>query len=137
MERLAASTASFCTPVMPQNCTFPARSARCAWMIATSGLTADTAVSCSPVNGQVICLIVSVWVASPVPLYPRSTANGSPAAPATYRLAIPAWLCSSISSGCGQPCSTASLNRCSEPTPGFPPQEKTSLRAQPAPISWS
>jgi hypothetical protein len=24
-----------------------------------------------------------------------------------------------------------------EPTPGLPPQEKISLRAQPAPINWS
>jgi hypothetical protein len=64
-------------------------------------------------------------------------ANGRPDAPATYRLAIPAWLCSSISSGTGQPCSTASLNLCSDPTPGLPAQEKISLRAQPAPIIWS
>ena len=27
--------------------------------------------------------------------------------------------------------------RCSDPTPGLPPQEKISFRAQPAPISWS
>ena len=50
---------------------------------------------------------------------------------------MPAWLCSSISSGTGQACSTASLNRCSEPTPGLPAQEKISFAAQPAPISWS
>ncbi len=35
--------------------------------------------------------------------------------------------CSSSSSLCGQPFSTASRRRCSEPTPGLPPQEKTSL----------
>ena len=40
-------------------------------------------------------------------------------------------------SGPGQPFSTASRNRCSEPTPGLPPQEKISLLAQPAPMSWS
>ena len=34
------------------------------------------------------------------------TANGSLAAPAEYRFAIPAWLCSSSSIGRGQPCST-------------------------------
>ena len=51
--------------------------------------------------------------------------------------AIPAWLCSSSSSGPGQECSIASRNRCRDPTPGFPPQEKTSLRAHPAPIIWS
>ena len=42
-----------------------------------------------------------------------------------------AWLCSSSSSGAGQPRSTASRMRCSDPTPGLPPQEKTSLRAAP------
>ena len=31
----------------------------------------------------------------------------------------------------------ASRKRCSEPTPGLPPQEKTSSRAHPAPIIWS
>ena len=35
--------------------------------------------------------------------------------------------CSSISSFCGQPFSTASRKRCSEPTPGLPPHEKTSF----------
>ena len=35
------------------------------------------------------------------------------------------------------PVCTASRKRCSEPTPGLPPQLKISLRAQPAPISWS
>ena len=40
-------------------------------------------------------------------------------------------------SGTGQSSSTASRNRCSEPTPGLPAHEKTSLRAQPIPISWS
>ena len=39
--------------------------------------------------------------------------------------------------GPGQAFSTASRNRCSDPTPGLPPQEKISLLAQPAPISWS
>ncbi len=40
---------------------------------------------------------------------------------------MPAWECSSSSSGDGQPCSTASRNRWREPTPGFPPHENTSL----------
>src|SRR5215212_3948792 len=50
---------------------------------------------------------------------------------------MPAWLCSSISIGCGHPFSMASRKRCSEPTPGLPPYENTSRRAQPAPIIWS
>src|SRR5215475_4921559 len=50
---------------------------------------------------------------------------------------MPAWLCSSSSMGCGQPSSTASLNRCRDPTPGLPPQEKTSRSAAPTPIIWS
>jgi hypothetical protein len=86
-DRDAASTASFCTPVIPQYCTFPARSARCAWITVTSGRSAATAVSVSPVNGQAICAMLARAPAAPftrpVPLYPRSTANGSPAAPAT------------------------------------------------------
>ena len=44
---------------------------------------------------------------------------------------MPAWLCSSISSGCGQPCSTASRKRCSDPTPGLPPHEKISCVGAP------
>ena len=102
-DRCAASTASFCTPVMPHSWTLPARSARWAWITVTSGRRAATAVSSSPVNGQVMVVTFGATAASPVPRYPRSTANGSPEAPATYRLAIPAWLCSSISSGPGQP----------------------------------
>src|SRR5436189_1638730 len=40
-----SSTASFCTPVIPQSWMFPARSACWAWMTATSGVSAATAVS--------------------------------------------------------------------------------------------
>jgi len=47
---------------------------------------------------------------------------------------MPAWLCSSICSGTGQLWLSASRMRCSEPTPGLPPQENTSFDAQPAPI---
>ena len=128
--------------MIPQNCTFPARSARCAWITATSGFSAATAVSRSPVNGQVMGRTAG-WPSRPgrpsrpVPLYPRRIANGTPEAPATYRFAIPAWLCSSSCNGPGQAFSTASRNRCSEPTPGLPPQEKISLLAHPAPMSWS
>ena len=58
-------------------------------MTATSGRMAETAVSVSPVKGQVIGFIVGaeprapLRVYRPVPLYPRSTANGRPDAPAT------------------------------------------------------
>ena len=48
-----------------------------------------------------------------------------------------AWECSSISIGLGQPFSTASRRRNSEPTPGLPPQENTSFATQPMPMSWS
>jgi len=128
--------------VIPHSWTLPARSACCAWITATSGLSAATAVSVSPVNGQVIGR-TDGWPSSPgrpsrpVPRYPRSTAKGTPEAPATYRLAMPAWLCSSSLSGPGQRFSTASRNLCSDPTPGFPPHEKISLLAHPAPMSWS
>ena len=46
-------------------------------------------------------------------------------------------VCSSSSSDAGQSRSTASRMRCSDPTPGLPPQLNTSRRAQPAPIIWS
>ena len=81
--RFAASTASFWTPVMPQNWTLPARSARWAWTIATSGFSAATAVSVSPVNGQRIVDTLGVCRARSVPGEARSTAKGSPEAPAT------------------------------------------------------
>ena len=80
--------------------------------------SAGTAASSSPVNGHVIALTLA-RLARSVPVYPRITANGRRAAPAEYRLAMPAWLCSSSSIGRGQPCSTASRNRCSPPTPGI------------------
>jgi len=48
-----------------------------------------------------------------------------------------AWLCSSISMELGQPRSTASRKRWSDPTPGFPPHEKMTRRAHPIPIIWS
>ena len=53
-DRCAARIASFCTPGIPHSCTFPSRSASWAWTIATSGRSAGTAISRSPVNGQVI-----------------------------------------------------------------------------------
>ena len=64
-DRWAARIASFWTPGMPHSCTFPSRSASWAWTIATSGRSAGTAVSFSPVNGQVtdatvVCAIRSV-----------------------------------------------------------------------------
>ena len=68
IERVAASTASFCTPVMPHIATLPARSACWAWMIATSGLRAGTAASVSPVNGHSTVRIVSVTVGRSVPV---------------------------------------------------------------------
>ena len=51
--RRAASAASFCTPMIPSMRTLPSRSAFWAWMMVTSGRSAGTAVSVSPVNGQV------------------------------------------------------------------------------------
>ena len=136
--RRAASTASFCTPVMPHICTLP-RGRRCwAWTMVTSGLSAGTAASSSPVNGTgdrrerrgVLragrCRGSraarrtaarrrrrrSGWPSR------RGCAPRSPAAPAS-------------------PARRRRASRCSEPTPGLPPHEKISLRAQPAPISWS
>ena len=46
----------------PDRATLPARSACCAWMTVTSGLSAGTAVRVSPVNGHSMVRIVSVTV---------------------------------------------------------------------------
>ena len=136
--RRAASTASFWTPVMPHICTLPRRSARWAWMTVTSGLSAGTAVSTSPVNGQVIGAIVAVCrgqvgadVAAQHGERQPGRAGGVPVGHAGVAVLL------QLAAAPGQPCSTASRSRCSEPTPGLPPQEKTSSLAQPAPIIWS
>jgi hypothetical protein len=52
ITRFDASTTSFWTPMMPSTSTLPARSAFCACTIPTSGLSAGTAASVSPVNGH-------------------------------------------------------------------------------------
>src|SRR5579862_8797338 len=48
-----------------------------------------------------------------------------------------AWLCSWIASGRGHSFWIASRKRWMEPTPGLPPHEKTTPRAQPMPIIWA
>ena len=63
----------------------------------------------------------------PVPLELEEHSHAGMAA--AYAAAIPACEYSSSSSGRGQPFSTASRRRCSDPTPGLPPHEKTSFRA--------
>lgn len=45
----AASAASFCTPRMPHSNTLPRRSACCAWITVTSGLTAGEVARVCPV----------------------------------------------------------------------------------------
>ncbi len=49
MTRREANAASFCTPSNPQIWVFPSASARCAWTMVTSGLSAGTVASRSPV----------------------------------------------------------------------------------------
>ncbi len=51
-------------------------------MTVTSGVSAGTAASSSPVNGHVIGWTDVTWAGRSVPAYPRNTPNGSPAAPA-------------------------------------------------------
>ena len=80
MARFAARTASFCTPRIPQRSTLPFRSAFCAWMIVTSGLTAGVAASTSPVNGQVTLRMFLLNFGRSVPVKPRKVAKGSFAA---------------------------------------------------------
>ena len=81
--RRAASTASFCTPVMPHSWTLPARSARWACTIVTSGFSAATAVRCSPVKGHCTVDTAGLYCGRSVPAEARSTAKGRPDAPAT------------------------------------------------------
>ena len=137
ITRRAANAASFCTPRRPQACAVPSAAARWAWTIATSGLSAGTAASRSPVYGQVTSRMRGFTRGRSLPVKVRSAANGSPAAPAAKRATIPKWLYSSSSSGCGTPSSTARRKAWSEPAPGLPAQLKTSSRAQPAAIIWS
>ena len=67
IARLAESTASFWMPVIPQIATLPRRSACWAWMIATSGFRAGTAISSSPVKGHVMGAMVDVTFGRSVP----------------------------------------------------------------------
>jgi hypothetical protein len=50
---------------------------------------------------------------------------------------MPKWEYSSTSSGSGSARSIRRRMACSDPAPGLPIQEKTSLRATPAPTIWS
>ena len=68
---------------MPQSSTLPLRSAFCAWITLTSGRTEGTAASTSPVNGQVTLRISGLTFGRSEPAQARSTAKGSPEAPAT------------------------------------------------------
>ena len=67
-DRLAASTTCFCIPTIPSSSTLPARSALSAWMMATSGLSAGTAASSSPVNGQVTRLMLGFTLGRSTPI---------------------------------------------------------------------
>ena len=74
----AASAASFCAPTMPRSRTLPARSAFCACRIVTSGLSAGTVASASPVYGQVtlrICGLTRAQVGADVAAQHRRTAG--------------------------------------------------------------
>ena len=67
-ERFAASTASFCTPTMPsmQHVAVAVGLERVDH--ATSGRIAGTAASRSPVNGQVMCLMLGFTVGRSTPM---------------------------------------------------------------------
>jgi len=143
------AAASFCTPVIPQYCTLRRRSAR--WRMnhghvrpqgrhrgedLTGERARDLGNAGMGAGGTGFCRtgFCSTGQAGRVPAQHRERQPGR-----ARHVAVghPSVLCSSSSSGPGQECSTASRNRCSDPTPGLPPQENTSLRAHPAPIIWS
>ena len=130
-DRADASTASFCTPMIPQSCTLP----RAVGLLRVD----DADVGPERRHGGELLAGERAGRSARRAYARRGRCRRSRAAPRRggspprprMRRPCPACECSSSSSGRGQPCSTASRNRWSDPTPGLPPQEKTSLRAQP------
>ncbi len=115
----------------------PARSALSAWITATSGRSAGTAASASPVKGQATRLMFGFTLGRSIRYSrgrSRSRSIPTPPWPNAYEAGAAGLPCAS---GAGQPFSTASRTRWSEPTPGLPVHENTSLSAQPMPTSWS
>ena len=136
-DRFAASTASFCTPRMPHICTLPVRSARCAWMIVTSGASAGTAVSTSPVNGHVIGadrVRVRRQIGADVAAQDRERESARAGRVAVGHAGVAVLLELERQR-------PGVLDRVAEamqpPTPGLPPHEKMSSARTPMPINWS
>ena len=128
IERLAASTASFCTPTMPSSITLPARSAFSAWMIATSGRMRRHGgeLLAGERTGDVLDARIDLRQVD------ADDSRGTPRRAAPPRPPRRHWPwrrgnAPRSRADCGQPFSTASRRRCSEPTPGLPPQENTSF----------
>ena len=102
-------------PSARRRCPRPARclsrSAFCAWMKVTSGRIAGTAASTSPVNGQVTDLMFGLTARQlGAAIAAEHGATAGRRRRPHRRWPLPAWLCSSISSGRGQPFSMASRN---------------------------
>ncbi len=96
ITREAARACSSITQVLPKSCALPSRSARAAWITATSGRAAGTSNTDSPVKGQAKGRAFSasnprVFIRS-VPAMGLIGRKGMPRAAATSREVIAKWL---------------------------------------------
>ena len=95
----------------------------------TSGLSAGTAASSSPVNGQVTAEIVGVCCGQVGARVPAQHRERQPGRAGDVAVGHARRGCAPRSRAArASALASASRMRCSEPTPGLPPQEKTSLR---------
>ena len=129
ITRSAANAASFWQPSRPQICASPLASARCACTIATSGLSGGTTyTSVASSYGETI----GRCSGSPSGCRTRSSCGSGRTAGSTRRprSGTPCRNASTPRSRSGAGSSSSIRRRiaCSEPTPGLPSQEKTSLR---------
>ena len=134
-ERSDPRTISFWIPTIPHSWTLPARSARWAWTMPTSGasrhrgqlLAGERARDLGDVGAR-------LEVGFDVAAQDREGQVRGAGRIAVGHAGVGVLL---ELDGTGQPFPTASRSQCSEPTPGLPPHENTSRRAQPIPIIWS
>ena len=75
---MAAKAASFCSPMIPHRCALPLASARCTWMMATSGFNAGTAIRSWPPYGSAIRLMLGLACSRSVAAVCFIGRNGKP-----------------------------------------------------------
>ena len=122
---------------MPHSWTLPARSARWAWTTATSGRSAETAVSSSPVNGHGCGRIVEVCAGRSVPDVAAHHRERQPGRAGDVAVRHPGVAVLLELEGVRP----VALDRVAEPVQradaGIASPGEHEPRAQPAPISWS